>query len=253
MFWKTTTGAHDISVDPSGVTLAVGRGHSATASTVSHLQFMDGLHHHRVRTDHGNAALERAIAECHRYVDPRLHRSLIAARLATWGSLPIDAHLERIAARPDDVGRRAGSRSDWILEFNPLERVRIAHEGATWTAAHGRQTAYPTRRSTVLVTDQWLYAVDPGVQIHAKTGDAALAAASAEPALGINPWGFAHCVHAHDLYRSGDRVVATYSLPEAVNAPELRRLIDTHGLVELCPRRGIVSRLSTERFRPRRS
>ena len=253
MFWKTTTGTHEISVDPSGVTLAVGRGRSATASTVSHLQFMDGLHHQRVRTEHGEAGLERALAECHRYVDPRLHRSLMAARLATWQSLPVDADLEHIAARPDDAGRRAPPQSDWVVEFNPLDRVRIAHDGATWTAADGRQTADPTRQSAILVTDQWLYAVGPGVQIHSKTGDAALAAASVEPALGINPWGFAHCVQAHDLYRSGARVVATYSLPKAVNAPELRRVIDTHGLVELCPRRGIVSRLSTERFRPRRT
>ena len=252
MFWKTTTGVHGISVDPSGVTLSVGRGHSATASTVSHLQFMDGLHHLRVRTEHGEAVLERAVAECHRYVDPHLHRSLFAARLATWRSLPSDAKLEHIAARPDEAGQRAGAQSDWVVEFNPLDRVRIAHEGATWTAAHGRQTAHPTRRSAVLVTEQWLYAVGPGVQIHSKTGDAVLAAASAEPALGVNPWGFGHCVQAHELYRAGGRVVATYSLPEAVHSPELHRVIDSHGLVELCPRRGIVSRFSTERFRPRR-
>ena len=253
MFWKTTTGAHDISVDPSGVTLTVGRGHSASASTVTHLQFMDGLHHGRVQTEHGEAVLGRALAECHRYVDPRLHRALNAARLAVWRSLPMDAGLERIAARPDAAGQRAGAQPEWTVEFNPLERVRIAHDGATWTAAHGRQTAHPTRQSTVLVAGQWLYTVGPGVHIHSTTGHAALAAASIEPALGVNPWGFGHCVHAHELYRAGDRVVATYSLPEAVSAPELRRLIDPHGLVELCPRRGIVSRLSTERFRPRRA
>ncbi len=249
MFWKNTTGAHGVSVDPSGVSVWAGRGPSASGAAVSHLQFLEGTHQRLVEQEHGDGVLKRAIAECHRYVDADEHKALSMARLEAWRTLPDDPDLEAIAAKPDASGSRAPQRDEWTVEFNPLERVVIRPYGSTWTTTSST-TRQPTRAASILVSGDWLYAVRPGVHIVSKTGEPVLTACSTEPALGINPWGFNHTIEAHQLFRAGGRVVATWSLPKTVVDRDLRRLIGDHGLVELCPRYGIIGRFSTDRFSP---
>ena len=251
MFWKMTTGPHGISVDPSGVTVWVGDRNSPTGTTMSHLQFLDGTHQDRVRQEHGEPVLSRAISECHRYVEPTELEQLKSARLEKWRSISEDKTLEGIAAKPDATGSIGRTDGDWSVEFNPLERVVIDAYGSTWTAAERCTTKHPSRGSRVLVFGDWLYATGPGIHIIHKTGEPVLSACSIEPAIGINPWGFFHCVHAQRLFRSGPRVVVSYSLPASAADRDLRRLIGDNGLVELCPRRGIATRFTTDRFSDR--
>lgn len=248
MFWKMTTGVHGLSVDPTGVNVWVTEGHSTSGTTISHLRYLDGEHQHSVHSHHGAGALKRSISECHRYVEPTVHEALVTARLGAWRALPDDPSLESVAADPEALGQQCGRRDPWSIEFNPLERVVLDAHGATWSAADRRHSAHPTRASCVLVAGDWLYAVDSGLHIFSKAGESMLAAHTSEPAMGINPWGFNHRVDAYHLFRRGNRVVTAYSVREAPHTRALVRLIGPHGLVELCPHRGLVSRYSTGRF-----
>lgn len=251
MFWKKTTGEHGVSVDPSGVTVWAGHGRSAHGLTVTHWRFLEGTHQELVAREHGVDAAVRARAECHRYVDPAEHARSRTARLEAWKAIPEDPTLESLAARPNATGLCAPQANEWVLEFNPLERVTIGPSGATWTAEQRCITRHPSLQACVLVAGDWLYAVSPGIHIVSKTGEAALTACSSEPALGINPWGFHHAVQTHRLFRAHDTVIATYRLPPTSIDRPLRQLIGDNGLVALHPRNGIVGRFATDRFRER--
>ena len=248
MFWSKRTGPHGVSVSEREVTVWEGQDKRSERVSVSHFAFLDGIHQAHISGIHGEDTAHRAIKECHRYLSNALFQQIRLARLAAWSAIPVSPQLVDIAARPEDSAEGGGAEPR-ILDFNPHDRVTIGPYETVWTAQDRRITSAPQPSNAVLISGEWLFAVDPGIHIFSKRGEAMLSAYSMTPAIGCNPWGFGHGISARTLFSAGTGVACTYGVHPDIQDPQLHRTIGSDGLLGLDPVLGVCSRYATAQFK----
>jgi len=248
MFWSQRTGEHGVSVNEHEVTVWTGQGRHGSGASVSHFQFLDGSYNAHVLRDHDQDTLDRARTECLKYLHQDTFDAIRSARLSAWASIPVQPELVEVVAKPDACGERMPKGQDeWVLEFNPHDRVTIGKWETVWNSPRRRTTTLPGHRSPIIIHNDWLYAIRPGLHIFSKTGEAVLSTPPIAPALGSNPWGFDHCVSLSGLFRRGCTVVATYGIYQ-IDDPAIHRCISNHGIIALDPVIGISGRYATAQF-----
>jgi hypothetical protein len=250
MYWSKQTGNHRVSVGTQDVNVEQS-GRNGADWSVSHFEFLTGAHHQTVQAHHGEATLHRAVAECQKHLKPKTFDTVQAARLATWHNIPTRANLVDIARGAQSRGSSGTKNKAHTLEFNPHDRVTIGQSETVWSAPSSHATSQPHPGHTVLVHDNWLYAISPGLHIFNKEGQPVLSTPTITPALGANPWGFCHTLVLDELYLAQSTVVASYRLTDAMNNHSLHQCIGSHGLIALDPRLGIAARVTTDEFAKR--